>query len=407
MTDSILNETFISSDEEDIVNENLLFNSSLLEECKIHAPRIEEELNKYGGTLINPELELFFIKKIHPVGKPLINQKTHKVDFPNGLQIRSNMITDSETVDKFKKVIESKRWDCRRDQIILILLPEEYQYTDSDGNKIIYGIIDGNHRIDGATSQLQECVIAWLIDMPLKKIRKYGNAVCNRDDNVVRDRADDDIVDSIVYDLIDETTDLHKQTKEAQKGEDQDKNNISVENVWRKEIDDYNVHHKKGEAILRKLKWAEHGFVVGRKPWDDARIKLFIKDNKTDCSGWVANTDKDSLYDYETKSGIKIIVCQAEGYNYLIAAFKYAKLVARDPNAIVEIYFALAKKDKPTQDTLPVLREKFKKRVFEVFDSFEIAQDNIFKTRISRLPRWAYFPENAKELEGKRFIYDR
>ena len=49
--------------------------------------------------------------------------------------------------------------------------------------------MDGNHRFDAASQQLQERVVAWLVDMPLNKIRKYGNAEANRQKNSSKPRS--------------------------------------------------------------------------------------------------------------------------------------------------------------------------------------------------------------------------
>ena len=155
---------------------------------------------------------------------------------------------------------------------------------------------------------------------------------------------------------------------------------------------------------MRKLKWADHGVVVGRKPWDEARIKLFVKDNKTDCSGWTPNTDKESLYDYDAPGDRKIIVCQAEGKNHVLQAARVARLLRLDPKCLIEIYFALAKKDKPTEDTLPILRERFIKKFYEVFEDFRVGGGNLTVRKVSPLPRMGFQPENARELQGKRFI---
>ena len=105
MTHSSLNKEFFPESAEREVNEDLLFNTALLEECRLHSPRIEVDLNKYGGTLVSPDLNLYDLGQVHPVGQPLWNQKTKQLDYPNGLQIRSNMITDSDTVDKFVHIL--------------------------------------------------------------------------------------------------------------------------------------------------------------------------------------------------------------------------------------------------------------------------------------------------------------
>ena len=405
MSFSNLNKEFITGVElERVISENYCFNTKLLEECRKYSESIETKLNEYGGTLLNDQLDLYELKKIHPVGKKLINQETGEVDYPNGLQIRSNMITNTDTVDLFKEIITRRTWNPRRNQVILILLPEEYRYYDDNGNHIIYGIIDGNHRIDAA-SVIEEFIIAWLIDMPLNKIRKYGNAVCNKVDEAVLGRTDEDIVESILIDLKDKTTDLHQKTKSLKDLLiNEDEKQKSINNLWKKEIYEYDVHHKKAGALLRKLQWADTGFDTGNKPWDADRINAFILDECTSSkNNWIPSGE--THYDYIDKNGNKIIVCQAEGNAEIIVVHKRARILFEDPKAQIIIYYALAKKFNSTDpEKIAEERDKFVRRLKEASEIIKNAHISIYEDDISPLTRFGYLPQNSQELKDNKLI---
>ena len=99
------------------------------------------------GRLRDEEIQVIDIRQVHPTCKALINQDTGDVDFPNGLQIRKDETTDIETISKFEDLLNNGQWEVTRDQMIVIPLPECYQYIDPiTGIKVIYAVIDGNHR---------------------------------------------------------------------------------------------------------------------------------------------------------------------------------------------------------------------------------------------------------------------
>ena len=401
MTFSTLNQHIIQSNvlEEHVINENLCFNTELLVKCRQFAEvsDIEPELKEFGGVLLgDKQLDLVDKRTIHPPGEPLKNQVTGKMDFPNGLQIREDMITDTATVDIFSKIISDRKWNPKRDQIILILLPEEYQYVNDEGRTVIWGILDGNHRVDGSNKQHEENIIAWKVSMPLDNIRKYGNAVCNRDDNVVNPRQNRDIVASVIYDIKNPDKKLHKDLKKC--ADDEQK----INKILKDEIISYKVHHKRAESILRDLQWQEDsGLNVKNKPWDSARMDTFIEKNP-ECDKWV-EVNK-STHKYETPTGKKIIVIQAEGQQTLAAAYKYAQLISVNPDEKIEILIALAKKitDK-TDEKVSKERKKIVREFWSVLKTMGVAQ-NLKTKREARIPSIGYFPENSVELETERFI---
>jgi len=381
------------------INENLCFNTELLIKCRQYSEigDIEPELKEFSGQLLeDKQLDLVDKRTVHPPGEPLKNQVTGKVDFPNGLQIREDMITDTATVDIFAKIISDRKWNPKRDQIILILLPEEYRYYNNEGVEVIWGILDGNHRVDGAKKQHEENIIAWKVSMPLDNIRKYGNAVCNRDDNVVNPRQNRDIVASVIDDIKNPSKKLHKDLKKC--ADDEQK----INKVLKDEIVSYKVHYKRAESILRDLQWEENsGLNVKNKPWDSARMNTFIEKNP-ECSGWI-EVNKDT-HKFETPTGKKIIVIQAEGQQTLSAAYKYAQLISKNADEKIEILIALAKKvtDK-TDEKVSAERKKIIREFWSILKTMGVAQ-NLKSKREARIPSIGYFPENSVELETDRFI---
>ena len=308
---SALNEELIGkvNIEDQEINENLLFNSDLLERCRKHSPRIVKSLVGYG-KLYKEELQLVDMRQVHPAGKEIKSRKTNKV-LPKGFQVRTDITIDTANRDAISHDISQKDWSPYAEQIILFLLPEEYRYVNDDGIEVIYGILDGNHRFDAASQQLQERVVAWLVDMPLNKIRKYGNAEANRQKNSSKPRSNQDIADSIKIDIEDTTTQLSKEIKKAE-----DSKELNVSDIIRKEIEDYKVHPNTVPAILRII-IHESNIVVDRKDYDSIRRGLFISEF---CPSYVKIKGKE--WDYETPEGVRIILIEASGSNHVIVAHK-------------------------------------------------------------------------------------
>ena len=78
------------------INENLLFNSDLLDRCRKHSPRIAKSLVGYG-KLYKEELQLVDMRQVHPAGKEIKSRTTGKV-LPKGFQIRVDTNIDSKQI---------------------------------------------------------------------------------------------------------------------------------------------------------------------------------------------------------------------------------------------------------------------------------------------------------------------
>ena len=389
---SALNEELIGkvNIEDQEINENLLFNSDLLERCRKHSPRIVKSLVGYG-KLYKEELQLVDMRQVHPAGKEIKSRKTNKV-LPKGFQVRTDITIDSVNRDAIAYDISQKDWSPYAEQIILFLLPEEYRYVNDDGIEVIYGILDGNHRFDASYQQLQERVVAWLVDMPLNKIRKYGNAEANRQKNSSKPRSNQDIADSIKIDIEDTTTELSKEIKKAE-----DSKELNVSDIIRKEIEDYKVHPNTVPAILRII-IHESNIVVDRKDYDSTRRVLFISEF---CPAYVKIKGKE--WDYETPEGVRIILIEASGSNHVIVAHKICRM-QKENNDPIGVIFSNAKGDKVTPENRDILRRRFMTRVYEVIKDIADGYDGIFVKKNAVIPSFECLPELADELETNELI---
>ena len=389
---SALNEELIGkvNIEEQEINENLLFNSDLLERCRKHSPRIVKSLVGYG-KLYKEELQLVDMRQVHPAGKEIKSRKTNKV-LPKGFQVRTDITIDTVNRDAISYDISQKDWSPYAEQIILFLLPEEYRYVNDDGIEVIYGILDGNHRYDAASQQYEERVVAWLVDMPLNKIRKYGNAEANRQKNSSKPRSNQDIADSIKIDIEDTTTQLSKEIKKAE-----DSKELNVSDIIRKEIEDYKVHPNTVPAILRII-IHESNIVVDRKDYDSIRRGLFISEF---CPSYVKIKGKE--WDYETPEGVRIILIEASGSNHVIVAHKICRM-QKENNDPISVIFSNAKGDKVTPENRDILRRRFMTKVYEVIKDIADGYDGIFVKKNAVIPSFECLPELADELETNELI---
>ena len=374
--------------EDQEINENLVFNSDLLERCRKHSPRIVKSLNGYG-KLYKEELQLVDMREVHPAGKE-IQSKTGKV-LPKGFQVRTDITIDSVNRDAIAYDISQKDWSPYAEQVILFLLPEEYRYRNDDGIEVIYGILDGNHRYDAASQKYEERVVAWLVDMPLNKIRKYGNAEANRQKNSSKPRSNQDIADSIKIDIEDTTTQLSKEIKKAE-----DSKELNVSDIIRKEIEDYKVHPNTVPAILRII-IHESNIVVDRKDYDSTRRALFISEY---LPSYVKVKGKE--WDYETPEGVRVILIEASGSNHIIVANKICKM--QKENDPICVTFSNAKGDKVTPENRDTLRRKFMLKVYEVMQENHEGYDRIFVKKNAINPSFECLPELADELETNELI---
>ena len=347
---SALNNTFDTNTEvpakiEDQMNPNRMFNKEFLEELNEMQEicgakkRLVSALNrrqrrKYGRLIKNGRITGVDVNQIHAPGVPLRNQNTGVLDYPNGLQIRANTSTDEDTVFKFGNIITNKQWDKTKDQIILILLPEEYQYVDENtGVRVIYGILDGNHRFKAAESKLEEFVCAWIVEMDLGEIYEFGNAYCNRDDNVVRPRTNQDMANALVLTANNPNSDLYSDLNNI--NQDDEDRDSKVKDILEKKLQvDYQLDMRTTPAVIRIFFDSEgHHYTPDIKPWSAPQINTWVVDSKKDWEPYC----KDVGVGIFKKDNAIFIVFQHKGDSIDSAIMKAARVRKDHPNLTVHM----------------------------------------------------------------------
>tara|TARA_R100001509_G_C4870023_1_gene216346 strand:- start:98 stop:1783 length:1686 start_codon:yes stop_codon:yes gene_type:complete len=347
---SSLNDEFNTNTEvpvktENEMNPNRMFNKKFLDElnkmqeiCGAKERLIlalnRRQRRKYGRLIKNGRINGIDLRQIHAPGASLYNQKTGVLDYPNGLQIRANTSTDGDTVLKFGNIIAHKQWDKTKDQIILILLPEEYQYVDEEtGIRVIYGILDGNHRFKAAETKLEEFVCAWIVEMDLGEIYEFGNAYCNRDDNVVKPRTNEDMANSLVLTANNPNSDLYEDLNTIDK-EDKEYDS-KVKDVLEKKLqNDYQLDMRTIPAVIRIFFDSEgHHYTPDMKPYTSPSINSWIVGSKKE---WEPYCKDVGAYIFKKDNAI-FIVFQHKGDNIDTAIMKAARVHKDYPNLTIHM----------------------------------------------------------------------
>ena len=401
--DKSLNTNFkcveVSAKTEDEMNPDRMFNKQFLDELnemqevcgakkRLLSALNRRQRRKYGRLIKNARINGIDIRQIHAPGAPLRNKKTGTLDYPNGLQIRVNISTDKDTVFKFGNIIDNKQWDKTKDQIILVLLPAEYQYVDEEtGIRVIYGILDGNHRFKAAESKLEEFVCAWIVEMDLGEIYEFGNAYCNRDDNVVKPRTNEDMANSLVLTANNPNSDLYADLSEIDE-KDEERDN-KVNDVLEKKLKvDYQLDMRTIPAVIRIFFDSEgHHYTPDMKPYTSPSISSWVIGSKKEwqpyCKDFGANIYK--------KDNAIFIVFQHKGENIDAAIMKAARVNKNFPECTIHIV-AVPNNDaglqaKDLHEWGQKLRETFYSRI-ELIGGYHnyLQEDDAVIPSFSRIP---------------------
>ena len=367
------------------------FTEELLEECKKFSPKVEQDLQGYG-SLIEPELCLIDIRQIHGT-EPIRNTKTGETK-PKGFQTRADIDVDGQNVRDIAYDIANNDWEVRRDQPIIFELPSEWQYY-KNGVLVKYGIVNGTHRYYAALECKETHFICWVADVPLSKLRKLATARLNKIKNASKPRTDNDIIQSILAEMNDATTDLYKKISSA----DDVGNKDMIKNILINEIEDYNVHHATRDSIYRAITHVQTLFTPERKQWSSNFQHSYILEH---CLGWVQTKHKD--YDYDTPEGVRVIIDQDEGTSYVTTAHKYARLIVEDPLKPIMIKFSTAKKAKLTKQNREEMRAKFWLDIKKAMETVKKGYDLAFVKGCATIPTMVAFPELDDEFD-QTFIY--
>ena len=366
-------------------NENLLFNSELLNRCREECKhKIDLKVATYGGKMVTNVLELIDIRTIHPAGKEIKNNKTGKV-LPKGFQIRVDTNIDNKHKNSILEDIWTRDWNPSAPAMVFFRLTEEYQYVGEDGILVVWGIADGSHRFDAASDDHQTSVIGWLIEMEVDKIRKFANAELNRVKYGAKDRTNEDIAGSVCVSYRDETSDLYARIKNAEDGE--------VNQILLDEILTYHVHAKTANAILRAVQH-DPNVVVDRKQYDSTRIENYLAEHKID---WI--TTKEDYHHYVSNKGVRVIVIQDQGTSHIITAHHICQLIQISDKPIT-VAFSVDKSSKLTKENAEAERQAFKRKVINTIKVMGEGYKAMFEDLTAVNPSWVCFPELADEFDG-------
>ena len=174
-SDQTLNNIFNVAVTKPPVDPNKCFNENLLAQCIEQSEPILPLLKGFG-SLVEPEPQLIWLEEIHQleeiVGK---DGTTH----PRGFQTRADQDIDHEVVDQISSDITKKKWNPRLLQGAVFPLPENYQgqSISTRGVERRYGIANLTHRVRSAIAAGEDYIIAWVVDIPLNKLRKWAVAI--------------------------------------------------------------------------------------------------------------------------------------------------------------------------------------------------------------------------------------
>lgn len=295
---SIIDTLNVSNGEENIItednlNKNLRLNTEFLHKLRQGSEhggkhRLVAALNRRQrrayGRLRDKDIQVIDIRQVHPTCKTLLNQETGIVDFPNGLQIRKDDTTDLETITKFEDLLISGQWEVTRDQMIVVVLPECYQYIDPvTGIKVIYGVLDGNHRYQAICRLGEEVLFAWVVEFnDLIDIYEFGNAFCNRDANVVNPRTHADVAYSLTQTAVHPGTPLNERLEKTKlEGYTGDSIDQILED-YLKENYDYKRKNQIDAVINRFNQQDNHKFYSSFKRYDSEQLDLMIEKCRPD-----------------------------------------------------------------------------------------------------------------------------
>ena len=380
-----LNKTFDIDPIKYEVNEDLLFNTDLLNRCREDCKHtIDLKLATYGGSMVSDVLELIDIRTVHPAGKEILNNKTGKT-LPKGFQIRVDTNINAEQRNRILNDIWNKYWNPSKPAMVLFRLPEEYQYVGEDGILVVWGIADGSHRFDAASDANQTSVIGWLIEMEVDKIRKFANAELNRVKYGAKDRTNEDIAGSVCVSYRDETSDLYAKIKNAEDGE--------INQILLDEILTYHVHVKTANAILRAVQH-DPNVVVDRKQYDSTRMENYLAEHKID---WIKT--KEDYHNYVSGKGVRVIVLQGQGSSHIITAHHICQL-QRISDKPITVAFSVDKSSKLTKENAEAERQAFKRKVINTIKVMGEGYKAMFEDLTAVNPSWVCFPELADEFDG-------
>ena len=126
---------------------------------------------------------------------------------------------------------------------------------------------------------MEEFVCAWIVEMDLE-IYEFGNAYCNRDDNVVKPRTNEDMANSLVLTANNPNSDLYADLSEIDEKDEERDNKVNdvLENKLKV---DYQLDMRTIPAVIRIFFDSEgHHYTPDMKPYTSPSVIPWVIGSK-------------------------------------------------------------------------------------------------------------------------------
>lgn len=260
-----------------ITREVQTFTLELLEKCRKQSKPLDiEKLVGFGGKKVEEDLQRIRLEEIHEPLKPVTLNGEIVKKYHRGFQTRAVSDTDKNTVDDICDDIVKGEWDAWASQASVFVLPKKYQYDIQleDGRivKVRYGIANGTHRWYGARQAGEEYLIAWVIDLPLRRLKQYATAVCNAPKDSSSGSSNKRTAECIVNSVVDEyeqgQTSFAKRLKDANDNRTEEPEKVIKEHL-QDPIVGYSCRSREIPSLVKKIV-SKSGVVEEYSRWSAA-----------------------------------------------------------------------------------------------------------------------------------------
>jgi len=180
-----------------ISKQKQIFTDAKIEEINKHTPPIHQLLDQatqdgftHNVKVDGDKVKKIDIREVHPPCKPITKVDENfngfgepKIITYSTLQTRAKVEIDTDSVRTLQDAIDKERWNSYAMQIVLFKLPKNMQYQREDGTWVIYGILNGNHRVKACLEEFQDFIPAWVTEINFAYLYKIANNIFNSNNN--------------------------------------------------------------------------------------------------------------------------------------------------------------------------------------------------------------------------------
>ena len=180
-----------------ISKQKQIFTDAKIEEINKHTRPIQILLDQatedgfiHNVKVDGDEVKKINIKEVHPPCKKITKVVENLKGFGEPkiityatLQTRAKIEIDTDSVRRLQDAINKDRWDSHAMQIVLFKLPKNMRYQLEDGTWVIYGILNGNHRVKACIEEFQDFIPAWVTEINFAYLYKIANNIFNSNNN--------------------------------------------------------------------------------------------------------------------------------------------------------------------------------------------------------------------------------